>query len=309
MDFKKLLRLLIPIMVEGALAVRRDSQNRLIEMLHQLEFVTRDITSTSDYFSIELQILDVDLLYRLLVGEANKFLLASRISHDRSNQSQVNNASWQTVEHYYAAYYGVHYLLRLTGISITNLDSRSASAITRSSFWQKNPLPIPTGLYVMRYNNLTQILTLKKNVKKGPGGSHQEVWKLWEELVEKLKSRTDSDLVEYISTAVDLAAHKSFLTKSTAKYNPPDIRNEINYQFKGGSWVFEANSRRSIDRIQRSIADTHSEILTQTSTPEGLVSNNKIIIGLAKAVFLHAADKYPKSICRSLASKYSSFFT
>jgi hypothetical protein len=275
-------------------------------MLHELEFVTRGITNTADNVTVQLQILDDDLLYRLLAGEANKFLLASRISHERSAQDQANNASWQAIEHYYAAYYGVHYLLRLTGISVTNLDLRCTSAITRSQYGAPPSPSVPAGLYIMQYDDSSKVLTLKKNLKRS-GGSHQEAWQLWEDLIERLRARTNVDPVEYASTSIDLSEHKSFLIKSTAKYNPPEIRGEINYQFRGGVWVFEKNARDTIDRLQRSIAGATALAATSASTSEGLIANNKIIIGLAKAVFLHASEKYPKGICRSLANRYSSY--
>ena len=107
----------------------------------------------------------------------------------------------------------------------------------------------------MHYNVMSKILTLKKNLKKS-GGSHQEAWQLWEGLVEKLRVSTNTDPVEYASTSIDLSAHKNFLVKSTAKYNPPEIRGEINYQFRGGSWIFETKAKDTINRIQRSISST-----------------------------------------------------
>ena len=307
MDFKKLTRLFIPIMVEDVLSARRSSHDRLVEKLQDLEFVTRSVSQTSDELEIKLQILDVDLLHQLLAGEANKFLLASRVSHERSIQNQENNASWQAIEHYYSAYYAVHYLIRLTGISITNLDSKSVESIVRSNISAGVHITVPTGLYTLEYEKISKILTLKKNLKKGSGGSHQDAWKLWEDLVEKLRVGTNSDPVEYASTSVDLSMHKIFLVKSTAKYNPSDIRGEINYQFKGGSWMFEKNSKTSIGNIQRSISNTLPQAIIKTPSPEALISNNKVIIGLAKAIFSHASDSYPRSICRSIANKYSTY--
>ena len=134
MDIKKIIRLLGPLLVEGALAVRKNSNERLVEMLHELEFSTKSVKKIADKIEIELQILDVDLLYRLLAGEANKFLLASRVSHERSTQNQLSNASWQAIENYYAAYFSVHYLLRLTGVSVTNLDPSGVASIKRSNY-------------------------------------------------------------------------------------------------------------------------------------------------------------------------------
>ena len=306
MDFKKTIRLLGPLLIEGVLSVRQNSNDRLVEMLHQLEFATRNITKTQDQLTIELQILDPDLLYLLLAGEANKFLLASRVSHQRSMQNQPNNASWQAIESYYAAYFAVHYLLRLTGVSVTNLDERGCSAIERSNYGVKPGFAITGGLYAMTYDSSTELLKLTKSTKKS-GGSHKEAWQLWEGLIERLQGRTNSDPVEYARVSVDLAEHKSFLIRSTAKYNPPEIRGEINYQFKGGVWIFEKKSAKSVGVLQRSLAGDQNPTLSSATNPEGLIANNKMIIGLAKEVFLHASEKYPKSVSRSISNKYKSY--
>lgn len=306
MEIKKVIRLIGPLLVEGVLSVRNHSHERLVEMLHELQFITRSVVKTTDSVIIQLQILDADLLYRLLAGEANKFLLASRVSYERSTQEQPNNASWQAIENYYSAYYGVHYLLRLTGISVTNLDNRGTSAIECSNYGTPLSFPVPGGLYVIRYDSSSEILTLTKNLKKS-GGSHQDAWQLWEELVEKLRTQTSADPIEYARISIDLAEHKRFLTRSTSKYNPPEIRGEINYQFRGGAWIFEKNAEKSIGVLQRSIADTKLPTSSGESTPEGLIVNNKIIISLAKAVFMHASDKYPRGVCRSLSNKYKAY--
>lgn len=307
MDIKKLARLLAPIIVDGVLAVKQNSKHRLVEMLHELEFVTRSFTQLPDSIVIELQILDVDLLFRLLAGEANKFLLASRISHERATQRQTNNASWQAVEHYYAAYYSVHYLLRLTGLSVTNLDSRATNAIIRSNLATTPISQVPNGLYLMQFDDQTNILTLRKNTKRGPGGSHQDVWQLWEGLIDKLKNQATTDLVEYAAVSISLTEHKNFLTRSTAKYNPPEIRGEINYQFKGGSWIFEPKAQESIERIQRLISSHQPSLSIGSPTTDGLIASNKIIISLAKTIFVNAAERYPKSIGRSIANKYAAY--
>jgi len=305
MDFKKAIRLLSPLLIEGLLSVRKSSNNRLIEMLHQLEFRTRSIKDIDGQIVIELQILDSELLYLLLAGEANKFLLASRVSLARSMQDQPKNASWQAIENYYSAYYAVHYLLRLTGQSLTNIEAKGAASIQRSYYESAKAPSIPTGLYFMDYDDHSKTLILKKKLKKS-GGSHQDAWQLWEALVDKIKAQAENDLAEYTETSISFSEHKRLLVKSTSKYNPPEIRGEINYQFKGGAWIFEKNSARSIGALQRSISGG-APISLVSSAPLTLIASNKLIIDLAKAVFTYASNKYPKSICRSLLNQYDSY--
>ena len=143
----------------------------------------------------------------------------------------------------------------------------------------------------------------------------RKITKLWKFLMISLLNcsteteakENNNDPVEYARTSQDLDEHKNFLVKSTDKYSPPEIRGEINYQFKGSTWIFEPKAKDKIDKLQRSILNTKLFSSTGDYTPEGLVSNNKLIIELANAVFLHAAQRYPRGICRSLANKYSKY--
>jgi len=145
----------------------------------------------------------------------------------------------------------------------------------------------------------------------------RKITKLWKFLMisflncstETEAKENNNDPVEYARTSQDLDEHKNFLVKSTDKYSPPEIRGEINYQFKGSTWIFEPKAKDKIDKLQRSILNTKLFSSTGDYTPEGLVSNNKLIIELANAVFLHAAQRYPRGICRSLANKYSKYMT
>lgn len=309
MDYKKLTRLFLPEAIDGLMKSKRLSNDRLIEKLDQLEFVTNKITQTPDNIIIELQVLDEELFYNLLSGEANKFLLASRLSHDRSFQTQPKNASWQTVEHYYAAYYAIHYIIRVTGVSLTNLDSDAIKFILKNQLTSVRVSTIPTGLYILQYDDASKVITLIKDVKKKAGGSHKDAWKLWIELVEKLRLNCDADDLEYTNESLNLTIHKNFILKSIDKFNPPELRGAINYQFTGGSWVFEKNSIESIRKIQSNISSASSLLNSSSSKVELLVSNNKIIINLAKSIFLHSSSSYPRSICSSLANKYHHYLT
>ena len=106
---------------------------------------------------------------------------------------------------------------------------------------------------------------------------------------------------------MDLKDHKAFLSNSRGFMLAPDIRAQINYQFKGGTWHFEKNAA-NVSSIQRSIQNTSPMRPIVNPTPLGLISNNKLIIELAKAVFISTAKNYPKSFTRSLKNEYAEYF-
>ncbi|MBU2785008.1 hypothetical protein HAP93_04375 [Acidithiobacillus ferriphilus] len=307
-ELKKVARLISPMIAKEISSARINSHDRIIEKLDDLQFMTRSIINTPSLLTIELQILDRSLMGHLLAGEANRFFLASVVSRERSTQNQLKNASWQAIENYYAAYFGIHYLLRMTGLSITNIDSNAKHAILRSYYDMPTPsIPLPSGLYIMKFNGDSGVVTLTKNLTKKGGGSHLEAWRHWEDLVQKLIDITKIDIVEYARISMYLTEHLSFIRGSETRCNPPEIRGKINYQFKGGAWIFEKGSEKSVGVLQRLISLPSTNRTSTSATPESLIVNNRLIIDMAIAVFNLISDSYPKGIYRSLANKYSSY--
>lgn len=304
MDYTKLGRLFQTRIVSGIVSAKRLSHDRLVERLSDVQFVTRSINQTAKQTTIELQILDTEAFFDLVAGEANRFWMASVISLARSLQSQIESVSWQAVEHYYAAYYAIHYLLRICGVSLSNIDEETVWNINRSYYSKNSKITIPTGLFSFEYESSKQLLTLVKNTKKNSGGSHQDAWMLWEKFLSVIQKEADKDPTEYAATSIDLSTHKSFIIKSAGKYNPPQIRSEINYQFKGGVWVFEKKSEKSIKKIKRLISTPDTSLQKSKADTECLIINNKFITDLSKHIFSMNANSYPRSICRSISHRY-----
>jgi hypothetical protein len=304
MSSKKLNRLFLPIVVESIATAKRRSSARLVERLTEVGFSTRKVDQTTDFVDIEIQILDKDAICDLIAGESIKFFLASRLSYYRSIQEQPKNAAWQAVEHYYAAYYAAHFLFRITGTLVSNLDKSITDAI-RTNFFSGLPVsPIPSGLYSLKYDESMGTLSLIKNMRRSAGGSHQEAWMLWFELVAKMQVNAQQDPREYASIALDLVEHRRFLEISTGRYRPPELRGEINYQFKGGTWEFESSASSSIRKAQLAIRQMRQGTISRAHSAESLVSNNFLIIELARSIFCYFAENYPRSIFRSVANKY-----
>lgn len=282
---------------------------RLVDDLSKVGFVTRNVVIDDVSTEISLQVLDVEAAWELMAGEAIKFLLASRISLARSQQPQAGNVAWQAIEHYYAAYYAVHFLLRLAGRSVSNLDRKVSEAVIRNDLIGTfKTLSIPTGVYKLVFKPGTDEIVLSKRMKKSGGGSHQDAWSMWFELTSELERECDNDVVEYSSTALVLLQHKRFLQISTGKFRPPEVRAEINYQFKGCTWQFEETTLARVRKIQDSIGRVTLLSIDNGHTPEGLVSNNSLIIDFACELFKYLVDRYERSVFRYFANKYDGLF-
>lgn len=303
----KLLRLLIPNTVEVIMNAKKASSSRMIENLGDIEFITQSVLVSSASTTIKIQLIDDNDFGTLVAGDANRFFLASRLSLNRARQDHERNASWQAIEHYYAAYYAVHYLIRMTGVSLTNLDQSSIDSINRK-FIGVQPSQIPTGLYVLTYNEQTKELILNKKTKKGAAGSHVNAWQLWLDLVEKLTVLAKSDAVEYVKASLELSLHKQFVSITSGAYRPPELRNAINYRFEGQSWIFEKISSKMIGKIQSAIRSNAGLGVGNSLDLIGLIENNHLVTDLAKDLFVHTSNSYPKSIFRSVKNQYANYF-
>jgi hypothetical protein len=310
MASEKLIRLFMPLLADQVPRTRRRARSRLVDDLSAVGFVTRNVVVDDVSAAINLQVLDVEAACELLAGEAIRFLLASRISLARSKQAQAGNVAWQAIEHYYAAYYAVHFLLRLAGRSVSNLDNKVKDAVIRNDIAGCfKSIAIPVGVYKLAFKPGTDELALSKSLKKSAGGSHQDAWSMWFDLTSELEKACNNDVMEYSSTAIVLLQHKRFLQISTGKFRPPQVRAEINYQFKGCTWQFEQTPSARVRRIQDSIDRTTLFSIETGHTPEALITNNSLIIDFACELFKYLVERYERSVFRYFANKYDNLFT
>ncbi|RNM20698.1 hypothetical protein EFS38_17460 [Dickeya undicola] len=277
------------------------SHGRTIEKIDELNFSLTGVVAAPSQ-KLTLRMIDSKEFAYYMAGEANRFFLASMISLSRAKYDESENLSWQIVEHYYSAYYALHYLIRISGLSLTNIDKPTLRMILRSNMTGCTYQNLESGLNIMSYDQLCESVTLEKKEKKG--GSHIDAWASWVSVVERLLQEANSDIEEYAESAVSLSEHLGFIKRSNDTFSPTVIRNEVNYQFINNAWCFDGLTREKISRIRRAITQDDIILKDRGDLLESLVCNNNFIISLAKKVFFSASDNYSKSICRSLLHKY-----
>lgn len=282
------------------------AHGRAIEKIDDLNFSLTQVVQ-SPHQTLTLQMIDNKEFAFFIAGEANRFFLASMVSLARAKDDQSQNLSWQVVEHYYSAYYAVHYLIRVSGVSLTNIDKATLRIILRSNMTGSTYQSLESGLNLMRYDQLCETVTLEKKDKKG--GSHIDAWASWVFVVERLLLAVNSDIEEYAESAVSLSEHLGFIKRSNDTFSPTIIRNEINYQFTNNAWCFDDLTKEKIKRVRRALSENHLELKNNGDLLESLICNNNFIISLAKKVFTSASENNAKSICRSLLNKYKGKIT
>jgi hypothetical protein len=191
----------------------------------------------------------------------------------------------------------------MCGVSITNIDAKVIKRIRECSFGIVVPELIPKGLYRFQYSETTETLTLEK-LPKG-GGSHKDAWKEWENLVTRIKKHVDADIIEYADADLVLTTHLDFVVKTPKEhYNPPEIRGEINYQFTNSTWFFEGITD---DRARLLNSKIRSIDYSFTSSDERVIkftANNALIFRLAKDMFDHLVESYPRGAYQNIKNKH-----
>lgn len=310
----KLLRLFSFLSRDLVAGARKKSVVRFNESLNELDFfVTKFSPSTAKIPStattpaspampqvIDLLMIDEAKFGKYISGEAHKFFLASMISLERARQSQQHNLSWQVVEHYYSAYYAVHYLMRIAGYSLTNIDERSLRSIKSSSLVDSNNLK--SGLCTLEFTQCCKNVKITKN--DGGGGSHKDAWNIWGRIVDALIVECKKDTSEYASLELELLSHKRFITIDNSRFNPSEIRGEVNYQFKGEAWCFENNTGSQCRPITKVLSVDEFDLALTDSRVSNLINNNKLIINLARSFFNYSRESFSQGICRSLHNQF-----
>ena len=295
--FAKYSRLMLSCAVPDIAMAARYQKERAVDNLKDVQASLIGVDASSNSFT--MRILDRKGFGDYIAGEAARFWLASMFSLVRASQSEEKNAAWQVIELYYAAYYAAHFAIRITGQSISQMDSGATNQVQRNNL-TGSPFKPNTGLYKLEYKDLDNVKFTP--IPKG-GGSHKSAWASWESTIRELLAHTEEDISEYIEQSVSLLEHQKRI--SPGSYNAPsEIRAEINYQFKGQLWPFEERPKRYIEKINAMVASSDKKISGSASQPEVLITTSKYIIYLAHALVESSVKRYPKSILNMLHQKH-----
>lgn len=304
-NFTKMRRLFLNSMADGIVQSRKLKKGRIAECFSDVEIYTKEIKKENEKEIINISVFGDLELSNIFCSEANRFFLASIASYLRSLQIQSENASWQIIELYYAAYFSINYLMRISGFSITNFEAKDIDHIVRSYMSiHPNAVRPSRGMYILEYNNDDKELLLQKLEKKG--GSHQAAWAVWFMLVEKMRRDAEKDEEEYLNESLFLSEHLRFLGQKDS-CNFPKIRGQINYQFKGKSWFFEEKSEVSVRAIQKILSkDSNFNEKNIESNVTKIINNSIFLVHFSNNIFLKNCQEYPRSISNSIKNKYNS---
>jgi hypothetical protein len=164
------------------------------------------------------------------------------------------SVGWLIIRSYYSAYFSMHALLRLFGISCSQFDANEARAVTDVArlYCLENGNIAASGYYKCQYN-----VQAAKVYCKQLSNTHQDVWKSFYDLIDDLATKIatsqfrkkDRDYaIEYL---FNLREGLSFRKTLNGGNWLSKVRNEVNYTHSMGAWFPYSNSPDEHEKMFR----------------------------------------------------------
>jgi hypothetical protein len=213
---------------------------------NQNYFVDSDLVSNN--YTIRAS--DKDYLMSALANDCNRMAAAAieSISGVQLDRNLKKSGAWGVIRAYYATFFAIHCIMRMFGISCSQLEQshvdkifESANAVGKTG----NVTRLEKGFYAIKVDSTFSTVTFHKYKD-----SHKDTWGEFLSLVETLisDSANVTALSKYKIEAIDiLMAIKRGVTRSRCgdKGNWLSVmRNSVNYQHSHGVWF--PYERRSV---------------------------------------------------------------
>jgi hypothetical protein len=178
----------------------------------------------------------------------------------------VRSIGWTAIRYYYAAFFACHALMRVYGISCTNVEAKHIKALREaaqsSGFGElKDPFP-GSGLYSCTWDGTTNLLRVA-NLSNAKGGTHEATWKLFSQLLMDLSDRLLSDRavgrkndLQQCATRLDnLRKALSVLGCNGGNWLSV-VRNKANYSHEYGLWFPYRRARAFYEKVHEIAAES-----------------------------------------------------
>mgnify|MGYP001454459478 CR=1 FL=1 len=164
------------------------------------------------------------------------------------------SVGWLIIRSYYSAYYAMHAILRLFGVSCSQFDANESRAVTDTArmFSLQNGNTAASGYYKCKYDVHTSKVYCKQL-----SNTHQDVWKSFYELIDELATKVSSSdfrkkdrdyVIEYL---FQLREGLSFRKTLNSGNWLSKVRNEVNYTHSMGAWFPYSNAPDEHEKMFR----------------------------------------------------------
>lgn len=251
--FEEILR---PFWIERLNTITGIPKTNLIGIIDsKKDYVVYDNIGSQDF---SLTVTDYDLFLTGFASDINRFGCAAVESINDIHYTALFKKShaWKCVKCYYAAYYSVHALLRIFGISCTNFEQLNLSPIQKiaDAYSTRNGVTIEKGYYQCKLDYPDKKLICSKIVRSGNKGSHEQLWEVFliklDDIIAQIKTKPPSPSTQQaIIVLADLRNNLTYLGSNGGNWLSK-VRNEISYKHPNGLWFPYRTSENYFKKIE-----------------------------------------------------------
>lgn len=203
---------------------------------------------------------NTDSLAEAIASEVSRFSCATYESLlDAEPGLHADRAlGWALVRYYYATFYAAHALLRISGQSVTMISPQTASKLNviGGQYFGMSP-GVTTGLHLVRVDPHNRSRVSIRKIGGSGGGSHEEMWRLFVELVVELEGQLiltqghSQDALQAVQTLTELRKQLCRRGKNNGSWLS-SVRNDLNYRHDHGVWYpYKVTSKVATSLITR----------------------------------------------------------
>lgn len=211
------------------------------------------------------------------------------------------STAWLIIKSYYAAFFAAHSIIRILGISCSQLDKKQVNKIHEIAtlYNQSNGLNISSSYYSCTYNRSNQKLFFD-NIKSN-GGTHESFWKIFYTTIQDVSNKIlfSGKILsqsQQVSTKLDeLCNILSYRGKNGGNWLSA-IRNQVNYRHELNVWFpYYRERKQNIEKI-------YNDCSMWLNDP----MNINLVINPSKPVYIFIrACSFIVGICRELVQDMS----
>lgn len=255
--------------------------------------------------SFEISVSERKIFLAPICFDCNRFSMSCFESAIKIEESNIlpKSLSWLLVKLYYSAFYSGHYILRILGYSLSQLEKGVTNEIEKIAdlYGNKNGVELQKGFYQIDFSDRSNTIKCNKTIKTGEDGSHGAMWKLLSQKIafisNDILSQNRSTDYQIISTKLaDLNANLHFMGSNNGGWLSR-VRNDINYKHKYGTWFPYSDYQRYYSELENYLHDWKDDPLKiELSNLAGkelvrFISTCQFLIGTARAISIDMSQR------------------
>lgn len=255
--------------------------------------------------NFEISVSDRKIFLAPICFDCNRFSMSCFESVIKIEETNVlpKSLSWLLVKLYYSAFYSGHYILRILGHSLSQLEKDVTNEIEKIAdlFGNKNGIELQKGFYQFDFNDRSNTIKCTKAIKVGEDGSHGTMWKLLSQKIKFISNdiltKNTSPDYQIISTKLaDLLANLHFMGNNNGGWLSR-VRNDINYKHKYGIWYPYSEYQRYYNDLENYLhAWKEDPLKIELSNLRGkelirFISTCQFLVGTAREISLDMSKR------------------